>query len=209
MISNFSSLWYNSSTTKTESTENDSSTKDESKKLSKEEIDDYKEVFKLFDVDGSGDISEKELNAMLKRFGCEISEEDVRNLMTDGLKKAGDKDGKLDFEAFLVIMSNVPDGMIHGDKEFELKNAFDTIDTNKSGTISFNEVKALMEQCGLSIIKQEIDLIMKEYDTNGDGEMDFEEFKEILNYAPGPPDLKLRSNTIRKLADITSRSREK
>lgn len=211
MISNFSFLRSHSST-KTEPTENDSCTNrnDESKRrLSKEEIDDYKEVFKLFDVDGSGDISEKELNDVLKRFGCEISEEDVRNLMTDTLNKTGNRDGKLRFEAFLAIMSNIPDGKMNENEDFELKNAFDTIDTDKSGTISFNEVKALMEQCGLSISKQEIDLIMKEYDTNGDGEMDFEEFKEILNYAPGPPDLKLRSNTIRNLADITSRRREK
>jgi len=175
------------------------------RKLNREEIVDYKEVFKLFDVDGSGAISKTEMHDVLKRFGYDISEQSVQKLIKDGLKKAGNRDGKIDFEFCLDIMNNAPDGMVtDGDGEVELKLAFDSIDRDKSGTINFNEIENLMRQCGLSISEEEINIVMKMFDSNKDGILDFEEFQELLNYAPGPPDLTLeKGKTMKDLANIT------
>jgi len=61
----------------------------------------FKEAFKIFDKDGDGRISEKELKEVMTQLGEKMSDQDV----TDMIKEADqDKDGYISFTEFLRML---------------------------------------------------------------------------------------------------------
>lgn len=78
------------------------------------------------------------------------------------------------FEDFVRMVKMVED------TDAELREKFDFFDTDGSGTITKKELKKglkkLKTDCNSKILKA----MIKDADTNGDGEIDFEEFKEII-----------------------------
>jgi Ca2+-binding EF-hand superfamily protein len=71
---------------------------------------------------------------------------------------------------------------ISRDPNYELRMAFDMIDTDSSGTISMAELRSLMRKCNQYLSEQELDAIMHECDIDGNGELDFEEFQALMKF---------------------------
>lgn len=86
-------------------------------------------------------------------------------------------DGEIQFEEFLLLFSrhkkNVPE-------DEELRQAFKVFDADGNGTISKAELKRVMDMLGEKLSDAQIDEMMKEADTNGDGEIDFSEFRLMM-----------------------------
>jgi hypothetical protein len=57
--------------------------------------------------------------------------------------------------------------------EQELKEAFSVFDADNNGRISATELMSVLKNIDDSITEEEIDLMIKEADLNGDGEMDW------------------------------------
>ena len=66
------------------------------------------------------------------------------------------------------------------DPEKELKDAFNVFDSDHSGSIDRNELAQLMKKLGQALTDAQIDSLMEEVDANGDGEISFEEFKDMM-----------------------------
>ena len=66
------------------------------------------------------------------------------------------------------------------DKINEYREAFDMFDKDGSGTISSNEIIKIMKNYGNPMSKQEVEQMIAEIDTSGDGELDFEEFVTLM-----------------------------
>ena len=66
-------------------------------------------------------------------------------------------------------------------EEYELREAFKCIDLDGNGTISKDELKEMVQRTMQSdISEQEIEEMMNEADTDGDNEINFDEFVKIL-----------------------------
>lgn len=87
-------------------------------------------------------------------------------------------DGEIDFEEFLILMSSKKPSSDDPDKE--LRDAFAVFDSDGSGSISRSELKKLMKNLGQTLSDAELDAMMDEVDTDGNGEIDFEEFKTMM-----------------------------
>ena len=87
-------------------------------------------------------------------------------------------DNEIDFEEFLILMSSKKPSKDDPDKE--LRDAFAVFDKDGSGSISRNELKTLMKNLGQSLSDAELDAMMDEVDTDGNGEIDFQEFKQMM-----------------------------
>ena len=88
-------------------------------------------------------------------------------------------DGEIDFEEFLALM-RLRMGESGDDAENHLREVFDMFDADGSGSIDRNEMRALMKKLAQDLTEEEITLIMEEVDTDGDGEISFEEFKMLV-----------------------------
>lgn len=62
------------------------------------------------------------------------------------------------------------------DEESELRKAFESFDTDRSGLISPAELRAVMKSIGETLTDDEVKAIISEVDNNGDGHIDYHEF---------------------------------
>jgi calmodulin len=133
-------------------------------------VQEFKEAFDIFDVDGGGTITAEELGEVMKSLGQKPTraqlEAMVREIDADG-------DGAIDFPEFLTMMLRK---MNEGDPERELRDVFTVFDKDQSGTISADELKSVMKVIGEKLTEQEIEDAIRLADTTGDGEVDYDEF---------------------------------
>ena len=64
--------------------------------------------------------------------------------------------------------------------DLELVQCFQAFDKNRDGMISRKELEDVMISLGERMTPREIDGMMADADTNGDGFIDFDEFKQLL-----------------------------
>lgn len=62
----------------------------------------------------------------------------------------------------------------------DLKEVFDLMDKDKGGTLGLEEVKALMELLGIKVRPDEVEAMIADLDTDGSGQIDFNEFVMVM-----------------------------
>lgn len=72
--------------------------------LTEEQITEFKEAFSVFDKNGDGNISAKELGIVMRSLGQNPTEKELDKLINDADK---DGNGTIDFDEFLVMMANM------------------------------------------------------------------------------------------------------
>ncbi|KAK2993676.1 hypothetical protein RJ640_026132 [Escallonia rubra] len=139
--------------------------------LSEEEIAGLKEMFKTIDTDNSGQISFEELKAGLKRFGANLDESEIYDLMQSA---DIDNNGTIDYGEFVAAT-------LHFNKierEDHLFAAFSYFDKDGSGYITQDELQLACEEFGIEDVQLE-DMI-READQNNDGRIDYNEFVAMM-----------------------------
>lgn len=146
------------------------------RELTKQEIDEFREAFDMFDMDGGGTIESHELRHVMNKLGEQPSDEEL-----DDMIRAVDLngDGEIDFEEFISLMRLRMDER-QRDPEEDLRDAFNMFDADRSGYIDREEVRMLMKKLAQTLTEDEIDAIMEEVDTDGDGEISFDEFRAMM-----------------------------
>lgn len=142
------------------------------RKLTEEDVADLKETFNLYDKDGGGTISTDELQGVLNKLGTQVTSSELKEMVA---AVDENNDGEIDFDEFLGMMKRMPDS------ENELKDAFKVFDVDRDGTTSKQELDRIMKKFGQNLTNQELDAVFQLVDTNGDGEIDYSEFKQAMN----------------------------
>jgi calcium-dependent protein kinase len=146
--------------------------------LSKQERDGLAKVFKAFDKNGDGKLSYEEVkDGYLDHYGKVMSDEEV-HAMFDSVDT--DKSGFIDYSEF-VVAAMAESQLTSNDK---LQAAFKMFDKDGSGIISGDEIREVLSFGGTSqMSKEQIDTIIKQVDENGDGEISYEEFVDMMKKA--------------------------
>ncbi|WP_416974795.1 EF-hand domain-containing protein [Streptomyces sp. 4F14] len=131
-------------------------------------------VFDALDTDGGGTLTADELDAMADR--CGLSRPYVHAL----LERHGEH-GHLSFDAFHqhFYALHRPDApRADTTPEQAARLVFDRLDLDGNGSIDANELRLLLLGWGLP--ESDIARCMRVYDTDGDGQLSFEEFRTGL-----------------------------
>jgi calmodulin len=139
--------------------------------------DDFLDAFRVFDLNGDGRITDKELNYVLKELGIKMNKKDIEKMINE-LDK--DKNGTIEYSEFVQMMTMPASREAD---EFELREAFRCIDTDGNGYISREELKQAVEKImstDKKISMQDVEEMMREADVDGNGLIDFDEFVRIL-----------------------------
>mmetsp|Transcript_28613 Transcript_28613/g.60687 ORF Transcript_28613/g.60687 Transcript_28613/m.60687 type:complete len:173 (-) Transcript_28613:279-797(-) len=83
----------------------------------------------------------------------------------------------------------------------ELRQAFDLFDTDGSGTIDPKELRAAMQSLGFEAKNQTIYQMIKDIDKDGTGEIDFDEFLDLMTSRLAGSDTKEDVQKIFELFD--------
>ncbi|CAK9059443.1 unnamed protein product, partial [Durusdinium trenchii] len=62
----------------------------------------------------------------------------------------------------------------------EFQEIFNLVDTDRGGSIGTEELARLMDTLGIRTSPEELKLMVSEIDENGNGEIDFEEFVQVM-----------------------------
>ena len=169
--------------------------------LTEEQIAEFKEAFSLFDKDGDGSITTKELGTVMRSLGQNPTEAELQDMINE---VDADGNGTIDFPEFLSLMARK---MKDTDTEEELIEAFKVFDKDGNGYISSAELRHVMTNLGEKLTDEEVDEMIREADVgayfiilpltrpcglwlsllvmanvgvDGDGQINYEEFVKMM-----------------------------
>ena len=136
-------------------------------------VKDLRNIFKEIDENGDGTLSYDEIKKGFRKFyGENIAEAELDDI----IKKIDfDNNACIEYEEFIRSTVNLDVLLTDGN----LKMAFASFDKDDSGTLTHSEIKAalgLMDNEDNELIKN----IISEMDLNGDGDVSFSEFKQLM-----------------------------
>ena len=117
-----------------------------------------KKMFKYFDVDKDGVISEGELGNVMRQLGENPTEAEIKELIAEA---DTEKDGTIGLDEFMVLMGK----KLKNTKEKEIddiKRVFRLFDRDGNGRISAKEFRFSMKAMSESLSEQQIEDLMKE-----------------------------------------------
>ena len=97
--------------------------------LTDEQTAEFREAFALFDKDGDGTISTKELGTVMNSLGQKPSAAELESMINE---VDADGNGEIDFEEFLAMMAKK---LKETDLEEDIREAFRVFDTKNSGYV--------------------------------------------------------------------------
>ncbi|EAX89579.1 EF hand family protein [Trichomonas vaginalis G3] len=140
--------------------------------LTPEEIKEYKSLFEEYDTNKNGTLEVSEISSILRKVkGHRPTKRQITNLMS---KVDKNHDNVLSLDEFLEAMSQMALS-----KEKEAREVFNTIDTDKSGSITKEELLKFMEIVNQEVSLPDVDCIFDKYDVSQDDKINFSEFLKM------------------------------
>ena len=142
--------------------------------LGEEQVMEIKDAFDLFDKDRSGEITVGEMLDAMRSLGYDTEQGDaaehVKNLDKDG-------SGALEFNEFYELLTA---RFSENTTKEELMRVFNLFDTDKTGNISLDNMRAVADQVGDQVSDDELGDIVLKNDMDNDGLLNFEDFYNVL-----------------------------
>ncbi|KAG1874969.1 calmodulin, partial [Suillus subluteus] len=135
----------------------------------------FKEAFALFDIDGDGSITTKELGTVMRSIGQNPTEAELQDMINE---VDADGNGTLDFTEFLTMMARK---MRDTDREDEIKEAFKVFDEDGNGYINPAELRHVMMNLGEKLTEAEVNEMIREADIDGDGQINYDGSSPFLH----------------------------
>eukprot|EP00250_Pteridium_aquilinum_P004093 c14329_g1_i1 orf=215-796(-) len=149
---------------------------------------DLRGIFDHFDENKDGKISREELSSSLQRLGLEVASAELAD-MIDSVD--ANKDGFVNYEEFVGLYKNLEKGGGGDDVEeeevdeadVELRQAFEVFDKDGDGLITAQELHSVLKSMGVLKGRTLADCtaMIRRVDSDGNGQVDFEEFKQMMS----------------------------
>ncbi|XP_035166372.1 centrin-3 isoform X1 [Oxyura jamaicensis] len=144
------------------------------RELTEEQKQEIKDAFELFDTDKDRAINYHELKVAMRALGFDVKKADVLKILKDYDREAT---GKITFEDFNEV---VTDWILDRDPQEEILKAFKLFDDDDSGKISLRNLRRVARELGENMSDEELRAMIEEFDKDGDGEINQEEFIAIM-----------------------------
>merc|ERR1712166_780697 len=142
--------------------------------LTEEQKQEIKEAFDLFDTDKTGTIDYHELKVAMRALGFDVKKQEVLGLMREYDR---DGAGQIEYLDFLEIMTTK---IADRDPVEEILKAFKLFDEDNSGRISLRNLRRVARELGENLSDDELQAMIDEFDKDGDGEINENEFLGIM-----------------------------
>lgn len=144
------------------------------REVSEEQRQEIKEAFELFDTDKDGAVDYHELKVALRALGFQVKKADVLKILK---QYDQENSGKIVFSDFSEVVSDM---MLDRDPQEEMMKAFRLFDDDESGKINLRNLRRVARELGENMSEEELRAMIQEFDLDGDGEINTEEFVAIM-----------------------------
>lgn len=131
------------------------------------------EAFSLFDMNNDGYLDYHELKVAMRALGFDLPKREILDLI-----EQYDRDGRhlMQYEDFYLVMG---ERIISRDPLDEIKRAFKLFDDDQTGKISLKNLRRVAKELGENLTDEELRAMIEEFDLDGDGEINEQEFIAI------------------------------
>lgn len=152
----------------------------ETLKLDDEQITELREIFRSFDRNKDGSLTQLELGSLLRSLGLKPSPDQLETLIQ---KADTNSNGLIEFSEFvgLIAPQLLPEKSPY--TEDQLRQLFKIFDRDGNGYIAEAELAHSMAKLGHPLTAEELTEMIKEADTDGDGKISFQEFSQAITSA--------------------------
>ncbi|XP_077242909.1 putative calcium-binding protein CML11 [Tasmannia lanceolata] len=153
---------------------------DEPVKLDDDQISELREIFRSFDRNNDGSLTELELGLLLRSVGLKPSTDQLDALIQ---KADTNSNGLIEFSEFVNLVA--PE-LLPGKSPYteeQLRRLFRLFDRDGNGYITAAELAHSMAKLGHALTVEELTGMIKEADTDGDGRINFSEFSRAITSA--------------------------
>ncbi|KAK7317803.1 hypothetical protein RJT34_02348 [Clitoria ternatea] len=149
-------------------------------KLDDEQIAELHEIFRTFDRNNDGSLTQLELTSLLRSLGLKPSQE----LLETFIHKADtNNNGLVEFSEFVALVASELLPAKSPYTEEQLMQLFRMFDRDGNGFITAAELAHSMARVGHALTTEELTGMIKEADTDGDGMISFQEFAQAITSA--------------------------
>ncbi|KAK9863257.1 hypothetical protein WJX84_001918 [Apatococcus fuscideae] len=142
--------------------------------LSRQQMEDLREAFEMFDKRKAGAFTSEDLQKVLKDLGEGTSAKDIDNIIA-GLDTDGD--GVIDFAQFvLVMMHNVR----KAEPEKDLQGVFSVFDKSGNGLITQEDLRNAIKSMGSQELSEDDISVALGMVEQKDGQIDYHEFLRLI-----------------------------
>jgi calmodulin len=143
-------------------------------RLTLEEINTYKDAFKLFESDGK--ISQEDLNILMRSLGQNFSNEEFKRIKGQISDKTN---GYVEFHEFLDLMATHTKEK-KGDQEKQLIMAFRYFDRRNEGNLDYFEMEHVLCTIAEKLSDTEKESLREKCEVDNEGKLDYEKFIKLL-----------------------------
>ncbi|EDW74546.1 uncharacterized protein Dwil_GK19414 [Drosophila willistoni] len=133
------------------------------------------EAFRILQKDSEGSVTTRELATVMRSLGCHPSEGELQSMINE---VDYDGNGSIEIEEFTAMILRK---LRATNNEDELREAFRIYDRDNNGFIHPGELKYVLTALGVKISDEEVDEMIREYDYDHDGQMNFDDFVGMMS----------------------------
>ena len=145
--------------------------------LEESKIQEFQEIFNIFDKTGDGTIDNTEIGEVMEGLGERLSEEEIERLIRE---IDYDGDGEVDFDEFMVLMVKTLNQSAKAEEELIM--VFNDFDKDGDGSVCDKDLYAALHEMGYDITQDEAQDMIHFFDKDGDGDINFAEFVRVMLY---------------------------
>nr|XP_009388414.1 PREDICTED: probable calcium-binding protein CML11 [Musa acuminata subsp. malaccensis] len=149
-------------------------------RLDDEQLAELREIFRSFDRNNDGSLTQLELGSLLRSLGLKPSTDQLDALIQRADTNAN---GLVEFSEFVVLVSPELVAAKSPYTEEQLLRLFKMFDRDGDGYITAAELVHSMAKLGHALTATELTGMIKEADTDGDGRISFQEFSQAISSA--------------------------
>jgi len=145
--------------------------------VSADEVNEMNEAFDMFDPSGTGTIDYQEARVCFRALGFDVNRQRLAAMIGDHDRE---RTGHITRAAYVEIASQL---YMERTPEVALESAFSLFDDQGTGKISRKDLRRVCRELGEALSDDELQAMIDEFDTDGDGLIDIEDFKSVLQEA--------------------------
>jgi centrin-1 len=145
--------------------------------MAEEPTREVRDAFNMFDADGDGVINRVDLKVALNTLGFEFTDAEIARFIAE---MDPDGTGVISFPNFSELIHAQ---MAERETVSDLRSAFDLLDEDRTGKISFKNLKSIAQELGETLTDQELKEMIGAADPDKDGEISYDEFVALIRTA--------------------------
>eukprot|EP01135_Chromosphaera_perkinsii_P006024 Nk52_evm2s382 gene=Nk52_evmTU2s382 len=143
--------------------------------LSRNQVHELRTAFQLFDKDGDGTISTREVGTVLNSLGQVHTASELQEMIDEA---DADGNGVIDFDEFLQMMARK---MQTRSEDDEIHSAWQVFDKKGTGFIGAAELKEVLCSLNEELPDDQVEAMIHAADEDGDGYVTFGEFRVLVH----------------------------